>query len=247
VRKTHVLGLLVAAAVGLLVVGTVSLAQTTSTIPPSTTTAPGAPGSNFKDSFLQHLAGRLGVPMDKLTQAVKDAAKDAVDDAVRSGKIDQQRADQIKQRIDSGDLSFLGLRLGGPKGFGGFPGGGIKGRQILTDTATAVGITPQQLADELRGGKTLDDIAREHGKDPTAVRKALQDSIRKELQPLVDSGRLTAQQADQRAQRLAQSFGNGALGHRGGRRPFGPGSGSSSGSGSGAAPIPTPGGTIGGI
>lgn len=223
--------MLAGAAVILLGAGA-AMAQTTTTLaPPTSTNAPpgskGASRQALADGFLQHLADRLGIPKDKLTQATKDAAKDTIDDAASQGLIDADRANALKAAIDAGTGAGkfgFGPRfeLGRGKGFHGEGGerGFVKGRdgEVITATANALGLSPADfltaLKDDLKAGKTLDDLAREKGKDPAVVRQAAREAFRHQLQPAVDSGKLTAERADQLADRFAQEFGTrGPRGH----------------------------------
>lgn len=227
--KTHLsVWMLTGAAVILLGAGA-AMAQTTTTLAPPTSTGapPGSKGASrqaLADGFLQHLADRLGIPKDKLTQATKDAAKDTIDDAAAQGLIEPDRANSLKAEIDAGTSvrKFgFGFRfeLGRGKGFHGergFDKG--HGGEVITATANALGLSPADflnaLKDDLKAGKTLDDLAREKGKDPAVVRQAAREAFRHQLQPAVDSGKLTAERADQLADRFAQEFGTrGPRGH----------------------------------
>src|SRR5689334_24048517 len=60
------------------------------------------PQAANRQSYLQHLAQRLNISVDQLQNAMKAAAHDGVNDALQAGRITQDQANQINQRIDSG-------------------------------------------------------------------------------------------------------------------------------------------------
>src|SRR5215210_3335417 len=70
-------------------------------------------------AIVDDAAGTLGVDPSKLSAALKQALKNQVDAQVAAGKLTQERADAIKQRIEDGTQPIFG---GGPGGMGG-PGG----------------------------------------------------------------------------------------------------------------------------
>jgi membrane-associated protease RseP (regulator of RpoE activity) len=155
-----IIGVLVA--VGLIGAGTI-LAQTalpTATPPSASTDSQGAvvtntTGTALCDQYLQALAGHLGVTVEKLTQAGKDAAKDMIDLAVKNGRLTADQATAAKQRIDQaqgacGGFGGFGRGFdgrGGP-GFPGGPGfqggpknkqGGPRGGKVITGTRPFTG------------------------------------------------------------------------------------------------------------
>ena len=64
-----------------------------------------SPGSSFLDSVAKH----LGISSQELEDATKAAAVDQVDQALADGRITQEQADALKERIESGEVPvFLG-------------------------------------------------------------------------------------------------------------------------------------------
>jgi hypothetical protein len=180
-------------------VGVVAAQTPTPTRPAQGTPGPGQRAQQ-EDQFLAAVAGKLGVTVDKLKQAISDARKD------------------------------LGLPERGPGfGFGG-PGGPVS----FDVAAQAIGITADQLRQELPG-KSLSDVAKAHNVDPAKVATALKNDAATRIDQAVNDGRLTADQAAQRKQQensridqmLTQQAPVGGFGRRGG--PGGPGAPGSSG------------------
>jgi AraC-like DNA-binding protein len=180
-------------------------------------------GSSPRDAVLKDAAQRLNVSPDKLKAALQAAFGDQLDQAVKDGKLTQQQADRIKQRIQRGE----GLPPFGPGGphmllrFGGPPGD-------LKAAADYLGLSRAQLLAQLRSGKTLADVAKAQGKPVDGLEQAIVAAAKAKLDKAVADGRLTSQQRDQLLQGLQQHVGdlvNGRLprfDHRGTRGGFGP-------------------------
>jgi hypothetical protein len=138
------------------------------------------------EQYLDALAKRLGITTDKLKQAMQDARNDAGLPAPGSFR-----------------------RPGGPgrPGFGnapGAPGGFGRGVDLPATSdaaAKAIGITSDQLRQELPG-KSLTDVANAHKVDPKTVSDAIKAALGARFDQAVTNGRLTADQAAQAKQRV---------------------------------------------
>lgn len=85
--------------------------------------------------------------------------------------------------------------------------GGAAGRigivgQELEKVASALGMSTDELKSELKGGKTLAQIAGEKGVATQTITDAMLEPIKQRLSGLVEKGTLTQEQADQRLQQL---------------------------------------------
>lgn len=149
-----------------------------------------------QQDFISHLASRLNTSTDAVTAALKNAAKDAVADQVKAGKLTQAQADQIDQRIDSGQGGVPGFGFGpGPGGPGGPHGGpGFDGQAAVNAAATALNLQPSDLQSQLRSGKSLKDIAAAQNVDLSKVTAAITNAIKPQLDQQVQQGHLTSQQ-----------------------------------------------------
>ncbi len=163
-------------------------------------------------------AEQLGVEPDELEGAIEQALENRLDEAVAAGRMTQEQADALKERIESGDFPLFG---GGPGGPGGMHGGGPIG---LDAAASYLGLTDEELRTELSDGTTLADLAEEKGKSVDGLVKALVDSAKADLADAVEAGRLTkAQQAeilDGLEERITTLVNEG---FQGGHGPGGPG------------------------
>jgi polyhydroxyalkanoate synthesis regulator phasin len=184
--------------------------------------------SKESKAVIDDAASQLGVEPSELSDALKQALKNRVDDAVDEGRLTQDQADDLKERIDADDDPLLFVRggpHGGPGGFG--PRGHF---EVLATAASFLGMTEAELREELQD-KTLAEIAKEQGKTAAGLVQQLVATQTKRIDEAVADGTLTEEQAtelkadlDERMEALV----NGELRGRGdGRHPrFWPGSGS---------------------
>jgi transposase-like protein len=157
-----------------------------------------------EDAVLSDAAKRLGVDPDKLRSALSDAENAQIDADVKAGRLTQEQADAIKRHKAEDGLvlgpggpprgpGFRG-RFGGPHG----PPGPFGGPGEMVDAAAkAVGITPRELFSELRSGKSIAEIAEQHGKSLADVESAVRAAVKKHLDEEVSEGHLTQDQADE--------------------------------------------------
>ncbi|HEX2034295.1 MAG TPA: hypothetical protein VHS99_08925 [Chloroflexota bacterium] len=150
----------------------------TATRPPATATPQGTPqgtpqpGSRNArfEQYLTALANRLGVTVDRLRQAMQEARQE------------------------------VGIPTPGAGGHHG-RSDVVRGARISFDVAAqAIGISPEQLRQELPG-RSLNDVARAHNVDPARVASALKADAATRIDQAQRNGRLTAEQAEQLKQR----------------------------------------------
>ncbi|HET7768006.1 MAG TPA: hypothetical protein VFN74_04470 [Chloroflexota bacterium] len=173
-------------------VGVVGAQQATPSPLASATPAPGSRAQQAQqrqDQFLSTLAGKLGVTVDRLRQALTETRSEL--------GVPGPGPDRLH-----------GRGPGGPGGLGG-PGGpglvrGIAGVS-LDAAAQAIGITVEALRQELPG-KTLSDVARAHNVDPARVATALKNAANTRIDQAASNGRLTAEQVTQAKQRAAEEI-----------------------------------------
>ena len=144
-----------------------------------------------RQAILDDVAKRLGVTSTALSDALKAALADRVDAAVAAGRLTQAEGEKLKAAIQSGRMPF----------FGGFgvdhgPGFGHVGIE-LSSAAAYLGLTEAQLRTELESGKSLAQVAKDHGKDVAGLVDELVKTEKAELDQAVTDGRLTQAQEDQ--------------------------------------------------
>ena len=166
-------------------------------------------------SFLDSVAEHLGISPQELEDATKAAALDQVDQALEDGRITEEQAEELRSRIESGDFSrlfgpgFLGpgpFELRGDGGPGDAPGPGehhffpFGGK--LSGAAEYLGLTEDELREQLLAGKSLAEIAEAAGKSVDGLKQAILDVAKAALDEAVAGELLTQEQADSIYERL---------------------------------------------
>jgi membrane-associated protease RseP (regulator of RpoE activity) len=114
--KVKVVGVIVGVLAALAVIGVGTLwAQGGGPSP-----TPNTPTTTMCDQYLQSLATHLNTTVDNLKAAGKAAAKDMVAQALKDGKLTQDQANTLNQRIDQANGNCFG-GFGFGRGFFGFP------------------------------------------------------------------------------------------------------------------------------
>lgn len=157
-----------------------------------------------EQAILDDAAKRLEVTPEKLRDALSAARDAQLDRAVKDGKLTQQQADAIKQRRQqSGRVlggGSVGAKRGGKRGGHGGRGAGFgfgtRGGLFGADLAKALGITREQLHEQLRARKSVAEIAEAQGKSLSDVRTALKADAKRRLDEAVADGKLTQERAD---------------------------------------------------
>ena len=106
-------------------------------------------------------------------------------------------ADRLQQAMDQ-TRTQLGIPERGPGGGGHRMGGG------LDAAAQALGITVDQLRQELAGGRTLSQVAEARNVNPTTVANALKQAANARIDQEAAAGRIPADQVAAAKQRAAE-------------------------------------------
>ena len=169
--------------------------------------------------MLKDAADQLGVSPDELGDAITQALENRLDEAVKAGRLTQEQADALKERLESGDVPLFG----GPGG----PPGDHHGHGMLVGldaAASYLGLTDAELRTKLEDGSTLADVAKAQDKSVDGLVAALVDAAKKDVADAVEAGRLTEDQQaeilDGLEERITDLVNNG--GPRGGRFHGGP-------------------------
>lgn len=186
-----------------------------------------------RDEYLDALAANLGVSRDALDSALTDTALEMVDKAVADGKITQDEADNIKERINSSEFPPFGFKLGFGHGFEmGFDRGfhiGVK----LDDLANFLGVDIATIHEGMKNGQSLGQIAEANGKSRDELKAHLTSNVEEKLSQAVTDGNITQAQADEKLQNFTDNLdemidragpifrGGPGFHHRGGPGPFG--------------------------
>jgi transposase-like protein len=172
--------------------------------------------SEERKAVIEDAARQLGVDPDALSDALKQALENRIDAAVEAGRITEEQADALKERLESsGDVPLLG-------GFG--PHFGHFGHVgSLEAAAEYLGLSAAELRERLDNA-TLAEIAKDRGKSVDGLTKALVTAGEKRIDEAVAAGRLSKEQAAELKVALpdrVEALVNGE--HRGHSREFRPG------------------------
>jgi hypothetical protein len=114
---------------------------------------------------------------------------DALGKLVDDGTLTQAQADVVVSALDAAKPAR------GPGGPGGGPG--------LSAAATAIGISADDLRTAVQSGQTIAEVASANGVDTQAVIDAIVADMQSHLADAVSDGRITQDQADERAANAA--------------------------------------------
>jgi predicted DNA-binding protein YlxM (UPF0122 family) len=163
---------------------------------------------------LGDVAEAEGVETQAIVDAVHAQVTEMLQEAVESGRLTQEQADRMLERLaecDGAQFRCLGMPFGpGPGRRGDFGIGGAWGGPWggLDAAAEVLGLEPEDLMAELRDGKTLTEIAEERGVDPQAVQDVMVEQMEQILQQAEEDGSLSPECADCARQRFEDCQGN---------------------------------------
>src|SRR5262249_20470668 len=141
------------------------------------------------------VANAQGKSVDGLERALIDAARSDLDKSVSAGNItadqEQQMLDQLTSQVDDfvngrGGLSIrienegLSIGVGGPSSDARLAGGPVE------TAAGYIGLSVDELTKELQAGKSLADVATEHGKSVDGLKQSLVAAATAEIEKAVD-------------------------------------------------------------
>ena len=159
-----------------------------------------------RGAFLERVANLLGIDASRLQDAIKQAQLDIVNEALADGRITEERADKARQRIEDGRGPGLRQRVQeGAQGRRHERRARIRGA-IIEQSATAIGITPEDLKTDLRGGSSIAEVASANGVAVDDVKAALLDAATQKLDQAVTNDRIDQAKADEMLEKLSANL-----------------------------------------
>jgi hypothetical protein len=137
-----------------------------------------------------------------LEQAITSAVKARLDKAVSAGKISSTQRQTLLNRLQS----RLDTLVNSPHPLRAALGArahALRARGIVAAVAGYLGVTAQQLKTELMGGKTLAQVATEHGKTVAGLEQAITSAVKARLDRAVAAGLITSTREEAILSRLA--------------------------------------------
>lgn len=185
----------------------------------------------YCDTFMDAFASELGATRDEVVAAGKAAANAALDAAVAAGDLSEERAADIRERIEEADGSscaWFGHGIGRVgHGLGSGLALGFVSGDVLEAAADALGIESAELIDRLDEATSLETLAGEEGVEYDDVKAAILAAVQADLDAAVGDG-LDQERADTAIERLTAWLDDGGqvgglrFGHHGPRHGFGP-------------------------
>jgi ribosomal protein S20 len=145
---------------------------------------------------IAQVAQQQGVDVQTVINAMVSDATAHIDQAVQEGRLTADQASERKANLQ--DRITRLVNEGKPKGEG--RGHGPK----LDAAAKALGVSTDELRQQLQGGKTIAQVAQDRNVDKQKVIDAMVKDAEEHLDQAVKDGKLTADQASQRKARLPE-------------------------------------------
>ncbi len=153
-----------------------------------------------REAFVAKVAEKLGVAADQLRQAFRDAALDAVDEAEADGRVTAEQAQKARDRINEGKglAAFRQHRQERTERVHKLRAG------IIESSATALGMTPDELKAELKAGDSIADVAAERSVSPDDVKAQIISDAEARAAEAVANGRIDQARADKLLAKLTE-------------------------------------------
>jgi hypothetical protein len=141
------------------------------------------------ETFQARFAENLGITTEQLQSTRKQTAIELIDEALAAGTITPEQAQKAKERVNSsqGACERVGERS---------PVKAHVAKVEIKAVAGRLGITEAELVRELRGGKSLAQVAGEHNVSRDQLKATMHDAFKGELDRAVASGKVTQERAD---------------------------------------------------
>ncbi len=147
--------------------------------------------SEESQAVIDDAAAQLGVESDALSDALKEALENQLDEAVDAGRLTEEQAEMLKERLGSPDVPLLFGHRGRTSVV---PSAALGHFELLSDAAAYLGLTETELREAL-ADKTLAEIAEEQGKTERGLVQSLVATAEKRIDEAERAGRITEEQA----------------------------------------------------
>ena len=154
------------------------------------------PGKGRIDDFLSRLAGNLGITQEELETAIDETQLELLDEAVADGRVSEDKAAEIRERIESGEGGLGPFGRGFKRGFAhGYRLGhlGAAGEGL----AEFLGIGVEDLRAALADGQSLAQVAEANGSSAEELSAYLLGELETRLAEAVANGKIDQARADE--------------------------------------------------
>ncbi len=162
----------------------------------------GVTAQHERGDFVALLAENLGVTQEELHAAIQQTQLDMVEEALSSGKITEEQAAQMRERIESGEGLSFGPGRGRPgEGRPGHDGpgrpGGCQPFRGVDQVAELLGLTVGEIVSELEQGMSLAQIAEANGVTAAELAATLLAGIEEHVAQAVADGKIDEARAEE--------------------------------------------------
>jgi len=144
-----------------------------------------------------------GATVENVVNAAVTKATDEINTAVKAGRLGQAQADTLIANLQKMFANAVN---------GKFRQQAVKAIvtvAVLRLAAEQTGMTVKDIVAEIRSGKSLADVLKEHNVDPTAFIATAVDKAKARLDKAVTNGRITQADADKRLEQFQQRLNEG--------------------------------------
>lgn len=170
--------------IGIVVVAVLAIASAATGIVVAQTEGEAA---SHKDDFVAKLAENLGITQEELEAAIRETQLELLDEAVADGRITEEQAAEIRERIESGEAPLFPKHR--PQH--------CRGAGVAREAAEFLATTPEEVLAGLQSGQSLAQIAEANGKTAEELAAFLLDELEEYLAQAVANGRSTQERADE--------------------------------------------------
>jgi uncharacterized protein YidB (DUF937 family) len=149
------------------------------------------PPDEVRPDFIARLAENLGISEEDLQAAVQTTQLEILDEAVAAGRIDEEKAADIRERIESGEGFGFHFGPGGPGGHG------HRGHVAIEGVAEFLAIERATVIDAIQDGQTLAEIAVANGSTAEALIDHLVAQLEERVNAKVADGDIAQERADE--------------------------------------------------
>ena len=169
--------------------GTLTLGTGGAAVAASQAIAPSGGAQARCETFQQRFAQNLGITAQKLQDTRKQTALQLIDERLATGTITAEQAQQAKDKVNGGTgaCERVGQHAAAIKA--------KAGKVELQAVAKRLGITEQELVQEVRGGKSLAQVAQGHNVTREQLKATMHDAFKGELDRAVAANTLTQERA----------------------------------------------------
>ena len=142
------------------------------------------------DEFIAKTAENLGITVDELTAAMTNARFEMIDEAVADGKLTEEQAAKLKERIQEYGPLIQPHRVKDKHR------ACLGARFMVSAAATVLDMEAADLTEQLKSGQSLAAVAEAQGMSVDDFKAGLLSQVKTELDTKVADGKLAQERAD---------------------------------------------------